>query len=76
MSTNLALLEKLDAFRELFEIVTKADIASLREHCEDEDDVAGSLVGILYDAEIDNPEWLLERCGILHDADDAEERLE
>lgn len=69
MVSNISLIERLVSLKKLFEYVTESDLSSLRQHCLDDGDVVGALIGLLYDAEVDDPEELLEQCGILEGDD-------
>ncbi len=78
MCDSLGLLDHLDANRELLVHVTEADVLSMREWCEDDGDVVGAILGILYDAGVEIPEELLERCHIFYESYEvgSEERQE
>lgn len=56
-------LDYVIAWQEICQHVTKQDIDELGEL--DETDLAGALIGLLVDAEVQNPEALLIRAGIL-----------
>lgn len=72
MSTDLALPNRLDALSKLLLCIRPCDIEDIHSKCRNDSEVIGELVRLLNEAEVEDPEQLLEDCGFFKEDEPAE----